>query len=85
MSQTALDRFAGELVASFTPQLADDRDAREHVVSELRADTHGGTRKEWADVKGSLDGSALAPAHVRRADYLQTRSDSQHKGAILSC
>jgi hypothetical protein len=60
MSQQALSRLAAELVAAVVPELADQptrhRQARDHILREIKADTHGGTRREWEDVERSLKG-----------------------------
>ena len=61
MNQTTMSEFAERLVIALAPQHADDRialaQARDHLLREIKADTHGGHRKEWADVRKSLHGS----------------------------
>ncbi|ORY29549.1 hypothetical protein BCR39DRAFT_532091 [Naematelia encephala] len=69
MTSAELPDLAQQLVACLIPALAEDRQVRDLVAREVKADTHGGTRKEWEDVRGSLNGLARA-ARVRVQDDL---------------
>ncbi|OCF34604.1 hypothetical protein I316_03645 [Kwoniella heveanensis BCC8398] len=60
MSDRELSRLAQQLVAAVVPDLRDDQALSNrlanHAVRHVRADARGGQRKEWDDVRGSLQG-----------------------------
>ena len=49
--------LAQQLSAHLAPDL-DPSQAAAYVVKEIKADTHGGSRKEWHEVVASIEGSA---------------------------
>ena len=61
MNQAIMSGLAEELIIALAPYRVDDRhalvQARDHLLREIKADTHGGHRKEWGDVQRTLNGS----------------------------
>ncbi|WVQ94433.1 hypothetical protein IAU59_001512 [Kwoniella sp. CBS 9459] len=60
MSDKELSRLAQQLVVAVVPELGDDRALairlKNHAVRKIRVDARGGQKKEWDDVRQTLQG-----------------------------
>ncbi|KAK8861336.1 hypothetical protein IAR55_002155 [Kwoniella newhampshirensis] len=80
--QIKLNRLAQQLVVSLRPELSDvdNRTVRDQlsntVLRHIRADKDGGARKEWDEVKASLEGLSRAAAIRVQTDLAEALEEN---------
>lgn len=84
MSQSRLASLAVELVVSLNPSLSGDRQkllqTRDHVIHEIKADAHGGSRREWHDIDRQLSGCVNEDRSVLGSHSLQFGQHRKNPG-----